>query len=56
MSAVAGEIPLNYEYLLQALQAASSQSQELVQQASTQLKAWEKLRGFWALLQVSIPL
>ncbi|KAI5844872.1 armadillo-type protein [Tricharina praecox] len=44
-------IPLNHQYLLEALHAASSQSQELVQQASAQLKEWEKQAGYWTLLQ-----
>ncbi|KAL7268006.1 hypothetical protein RUND412_009385 [Rhizina undulata] len=51
MSASGGAIPITPEYLLQALQAASSQSPELVQNASNQLKNWEKERGFWTLLQ-----
>jgi hypothetical protein len=47
-----GTIPLNYQFLLEVLHAASSQSQELVQQASAQLKEWEKQSGYWILLQV----
>lgn len=49
-------VPLNHQYLLEALHAASSTSQELVQQASAQLKEWEKQPGYWALLQVGCVL
>jgi hypothetical protein len=45
-------VPLNHQFLLEALHAASSQSQQLVQQASAQLKEWEKQTGYWTLLQV----
>ncbi|KAA8911823.1 armadillo-type protein [Sphaerosporella brunnea] len=44
-------VPLNHQFLLEALHAASSQSQDLVQQASAQLKEWEKQTGYWTLLQ-----
>jgi len=50
------QIPLSHQYLLEALHAASSQSQELVQQASAQLKEWEKQTGYWTLLQVGSTL
>ncbi|KAI5779999.1 armadillo-type protein [Geopyxis carbonaria] len=51
MSAPGESIPLNPQYLLEALRAASSQSQELVQKASNQLKEWEIQSGYWTLLQ-----
>lgn len=46
------EAPLTPEYLFEALQAASSQSQDLVQNASAQLKSWERQSGYWSMLQV----
>lgn len=45
-------VPLTPEYLFEALQAASSQSQDLVQNASAQLKTWERHAGYWSMLQV----
>lgn len=48
-------VPLTPEFLFQALQAASSQSQDLVQNASAQLKTWERATGYWSMLQVSVP-
>lgn len=45
-------VPLTPEYLFEALQAASSQSQDLVQNASAQLKTWERNAGYWSMLQV----
>jgi hypothetical protein len=45
-------IPLNHQYLLEALHAATQTNQELVQRATSQLKAWEKEPGYWVLLQV----
>lgn len=45
-------VPLTPEYLFEALQAASSQSQELVQNASARLKSWETVSGYWSMLQV----
>lgn len=46
------ELPLTPPLLLEVLQAASSPSQELVHQATAQLKKWEKESGFFSLLQV----
>ena len=45
-------VPLNHQNLLEVLQAASSSRQNLVLQASAQLKEWEKQTGYWTLLQV----
>lgn len=45
-------VPLTSEYLFEALSAASSQSQDLVQNASAQLKTWEHTAGYWSMLQV----
>ncbi|PWW79173.1 ARM repeat-containing protein [Tuber magnatum] len=44
-------VPLSPQFLFEALQAASSQSQELVKHASAQLKDWETRPGYWSLLQ-----
>lgn len=44
--------PLTSENLFEVLQAATSQSQELVQNASSQLKSWELVPGYWGMLQV----
>lgn len=50
---IGGEtVPVNPQYLLEALRAASSSSQELVHKASVQLKEWEVRQGYWTLLQV----
>lgn len=55
MSAASGNaVPLTPQFLFEALQAASSQSQELVKHASAQLKDWETRPGYWSLLQVRI--
>ncbi|KAG0644506.1 armadillo-type protein [Tuber brumale] len=52
MSAASGNaVPLTPQFLFEALQAASSQSQELVKHASAQLKDWETRPGYWSLLQ-----
>ncbi|RPB07983.1 ARM repeat-containing protein [Morchella conica CCBAS932] len=44
-------VPLTSENLFEVLQAATSQSQELVQNASSQLKSWELVPGYWGMLQ-----
>lgn len=50
---MSAELPLTPGYLFEALQAASSQqSQDLVQNASAQLKTWEHHAGYWTMLQV----
>ena len=55
VSAASGNVvPLTPQFLFEALQAASSQSQELVKHASAQLKDWETRPGYWSLLQVRI--
>ncbi|RPB03146.1 ARM repeat-containing protein [Choiromyces venosus 120613-1] len=52
MSAAGGNaVPLTPQFLFEALQAASSHSQELVKHASAQLKDWETRPGYWSLLQ-----
>ena len=52
-AANANAIPLTPQFLFEALQAASSQVQDLVKNASAQLKDWERQPGYWSLLQVS---
>lgn len=54
MSTTSNDVPLNPQYLLEALRAASSTSQEMVQQATHQLQQWEKVPGYWVMLQVSL--
>lgn len=51
MSANEG-VPLTSQYLLEALRAASSASQELVKEATDQLQKWGSANGYWVLLQV----
>jgi hypothetical protein len=55
-AANANPIPLTPQFLFEALQAASSQVQDMVKNASAQLKEWEGHPGYWSLLQVSYKL
>ena len=44
--------PLSPQQVLQALQAASSQQQNLIRSGTAQLQAWETERGYYPMLQV----
>lgn len=46
--------PLSPQQVLQALQAASSQQQNLIRSGTAQLQTWETERGYYPMLQVRI--
>ena len=44
--------PLSPQQVLQALQAASSQQQNLIRSGTAQLQTWETVVGYYPMLQV----